>query len=134
MKKIIIPLLILVGIGVGIGFYMYNKPVQSLEKKKPDVEVSASQMIADYETDEKTANDKYLGKVVRVSGKVVDITTEAGKTKIHLESTNPMSMIICEMEEGGDAGLKTGDEARIKGLCSGYLSDVILVQCVPENL
>lgn len=132
MKIIIILLLVVGAIGAGVGFYMYNKPVASLAHKKPDVEVAASQLISAYETDEKTANEKYLGKVVQVSGKIADITTEEGKKKVHLESDNPISMVICELENGNQSEeLKPGDEIKIKGLCSGYLSDVILVQsCV----
>lgn len=115
--------------GAGVAYYMYTKPVASLENKKPDVEVSAAKLITDYEADEKTANDSYLGKVVEVSGKVAAVTVEEGKTKVQLETGNPMSMIICELEDGGEAGsVKVGDEVKIKGMCSGYLSDVILVQ------
>ena len=129
MRKIILFLLVLGMIAAGVGYYMYNKPVASLENKKPDVEVAASKLISDYEADEKTANEMYLGKVVEVTGQVAGTAVEDGKTKVQLETGNPMSMIICELEDGGEAGsVKAGDEIKIKGLCSGYLSDVILVQ------
>ena len=129
MRRIIMFLLLLGMVAAGIGFYKYNQPVASLENKKPDVEVTASKLISEYEADEKTANGIYLGKVVQVSGKVAAIGNEEGKTKIQLETENPISMIICELEDGADAGTtKVGDEVKIKGLCSGYLSDVILVQ------
>lgn len=129
MRKVILFILMLGIIGAGVGYYMYNKPVASLEKKKPDVEVSASKLIEDYEADETAANTTYLGKVVQVSGKIADITAEEGKKKVQLETSNPISMIICELEDGTSAEqLKTGDEVIIKGLCTGYLSDVILVQ------
>jgi tRNA_anti-like len=129
MKKIITAVVVLGVIGAGIGYYMYNKPVASLENKKPDVEVSAAKLITDYEADEKTANDTYLGKVVQVNGKIANITSDEGKMKIHLETENPISMVIAEMEDSSRTGsLKTGDEIRLKGMCSGYLSDVILVQ------
>lgn len=129
MKKIIIAVVILGAIGAGIGYYMYNKPVASLENKKPDVEVSAAKLITDYEADEKAANDVYLGKVVQVNGKIANITSDEGKMKIHLESENPISLVIAEMEDSSKTGsLKTGDEIMLKGMCSGYLSDVILVQ------
>jgi len=123
-------LLLLLGMfAAGIGYYIYNKPVASLENKKPDVEVTATKLITDYETDEKVANENYLGKVVEVSGKVAAIGVEEGKTKIQLETENPISMIICELEDGNEAGsLKVGDETKIKGMCTGYLSDVIIVQ------
>lgn len=129
MRKIFLFLLVLGMMGAGVGYYMYNKPVASLENKKPDVEVSAAKLISDYEADEKAANETYLGKVVEVAGKVAAIAVEEGKTKVQIETGNPMSMIICELEDGSEAGaLKDGDEVKIKGMCSGYLSDVILVQ------
>ena len=129
MKKVLILLLALGVIAAGVGYYMYNKPVASLEKKKADISITAAQLISDYEADEKSANDKYLGKLIEVSGKVADITTEEGKTKIQLETPNPISLIICEMETGKETGsIQAGDETVIKGMCSGYLSDVILVQ------
>ncbi len=129
MKNIIIAVVVLFTLGAGVAYYMYNKPVASLESKKADVSVSADQILADYESDEKTANDKYLGKVVEVKGKVATITSEEGKHKVQLETSNPIALVICELEEGKDAlALKVGEDASIKGLCSGYLSDVILVQ------
>ncbi len=129
MKKIVIAILFIGAIGAGVGYYMYNKPVASLENKRPDIEVAAAKLITDYETDEKAANDIYLGKVVQVSGKIADITSEEGKMKIHLETENPISVVTCEMEDSSKTGsLKTGDDIILKGLCSGYLSDVILVQ------
>ncbi len=129
MKKIIIPLIILGLIAGGIGFYMYNKPVASLEKKKADVTITAEQLLADYEENEQTANDKYLGKVVEVSGKVAQVTTDNGKDKVLFETSNPISMVIAELDEGNSAtGLQVGEQAKVKGMCSGYLSDVILVR------
>lgn len=131
MKKILIVLLVLALAGGAVGYYLYNKPVASLENKKADMSVTAEQLLTDYEADETAANDKYLGKIIDVSGTVSNITTEEGKQKITLDTGNPISAIICEMEAtDADAAVKTGDPVHIKGLCSGYLSDVILVQGV----
>lgn len=129
MKKLVVPLLILAAIFIGIGFYMYNKPVESLDNKKPDVTVTADQLVADYEANEQAANDKYLGKVVQVSGKVAQVTSEDGKNKVVFETGNPISGVISELEDGNHAeGINAGEEATVKGMCSGYLSDVILVR------
>ncbi len=116
-------------IGGGYIYYIYNKPVQSLENQKPEVEVSAAEMIAAYEVDEKAADEIYLGKIVQVSGTISDITKENGIIKVLVETDSPMSMVICELEQGLETGsLKPGDEVKIKGRCTGFLSDVILVQ------
>lgn len=129
MKRVIIPLVVLGLIAAGVGFYMYNKPVESLNNKKADVSVSAEQLLADYESNEEDANGKYLGKVVEVSGKVAEITTEEGKNKVHFETANPISVVISELDAGNTVeGLQVGDQATVKGMCSGYLSDVILVR------
>jgi hypothetical protein len=130
MRKVILTILALGVLGAGIGYYMYNKPVASLEKKKADVEVSADEIIAAYEADENAANGVYNGKVVQVTGKVSAVTEEAGTRKIQLETSNPMALIICEMETGTETGdVMAGNMVSIKGMCTGYLSDVILVQC-----
>ena len=129
MKKVLIALVVLVVVGAGFAYYLYNKPVASLEHQKSDVTVSADQLIQDYESDENTANEKYLGKVVEVSGKVAGVTQEEGKHKVSLETTNPMSAVIGELEDHlNTGGVKAGDQIRMKGKCSGYLNDVILVQ------
>lgn len=128
MKKIIISIVVLAVIAAGIGYYMYNKPVASLENKKADVSVTADQILSEYESDETAANVKYLGKVVEVKGKVATITNEEGKQKVQLETSNPIALVICELEDGKTAdGLQPGDMALVKGNCSGYLNDVILV-------
>ncbi|HEX5111241.1 MAG TPA: hypothetical protein VFV79_00225 [Saprospiraceae bacterium] len=129
MKKIILIILGLVLV-VAVGAWLYiNRNVASLQNQKADVEVSAQKLLEDYAADEKTANEIYLGKVVQVSGKVTSIAEEEGKKKVNLDTGNPISAIICEVENGKDIGsIKAGDEVKMKGLCSGYLSDVILVQ------
>lgn len=128
MKKILLSLIVLGVLAAGYGYYLYNKPVEGAEHKKADVTVTSGQLVSDYEADETKANETYLGKVVEVSGKVAQVTTEEGKTKIHLESESPMSLVICEMEHPeGSETVKPGDEIKIKGQCTGYLSDVILV-------
>lgn len=128
MKKIILSLIALGVLAAGYGYYLYNKPVEGAVNKKADVTITATQLVSDYEADETKANAAYLGKVVEVNGKVAQVTQEEGKTKIHLESESPMSAVICEMQQPeGSASIKAGDEIKIKGQCTGYLSDVILV-------
>ena len=129
MKRILVSLVVLAIIGAGVGYYMYNKPVESLEHKKADIVISADQLLKEYESDETSANEKFLGKVIEVNGKVTGISNEDGKKKVNIETSNPMSAIICEMEENMSTGdMKEGDNVKMKGMCSGYLSDVILVQ------
>jgi hypothetical protein len=128
IKKILPVLLGLVIAGAAVGYYLYNKPVASLERKKADVATTSVDLLNAYVNDEAAANTTYLGKVVEVTGPVSLVTDEGGKIKVYLDTGNPMSAVICELAEGPMPDLKTGETATLKGLCSGYLSDVVIVQ------
>lgn len=129
IKKILLALILLAVIGGAIGYYQYNRPVASIENKKPEVEITADDLVSAFTDDENAANQQYNEKIVQVKGTVSNMTKEDNLNKIYLETDNPMSGVICEMEEGQELGtLKTGDEVKIKGRCTGFLSDVILVQ------
>lgn len=128
IRKIILAILLVGAAAAAFGLYQYNKKPASLENKTADLEVKASEMLADFEADENVANEKYLGKVVAVEGKVEMITDEGGKKKIHLSTENPMSVIICEMAPDANAEVAGGDQVVVKGKCTGYLTDVVLVE------
>lgn len=131
--------LLLVGLlglfGGGYGYYMYNKPVESLENVRSDHEIAAKDLLAKYEIDESKANELYLDQVLEVSGEVAKIEAEeGGKTSIYLDTGSMMSSIICELDDRSSAnGISVGDNVTIKGLCSGYLMDVVLVRSIIIN-
>jgi hypothetical protein len=131
MKKFILPIILLIALAGGYGYYEYNRPVKSLSKANADMTIASNELLAAFESNETAANTTYLDKVVEVSGKVSNIETTEGKTHVTLETQNPMSGIICELEENQNLGnIKTGDQVSIKGKCTGYLSDVILNQAI----
>ena len=115
---------------IGYGWYMYNKPVASIEHKSSDFTLTASQIIQEYEKDEAVANTKFLDKIIEVEGTVGKIQNN----NIYLITDNPLSSIICEMsEEQLLSGIKEGDNIHLKGVCTGYLLDVVLVRCTLIN-
>lgn len=128
IKKFLPVALALVLVGAALGYYYYNKPVASLERKKADVTIAATDLLNAYAEDEASANTKFLGKIVEVTGPVSLVTDEGGKVKVYLDAGSPMSAVICELAAGPMPDLKTGGIVTVKGLCSGYLSDVVIVQ------
>lgn len=119
-------------IGLGIGTYMYFKPNPSVANMKTDVTLTAGDLLAAFEADEATANAEYLDQVIALSGTISSITTnEDGLLTLTLDTGNPVSGVICEMEADRDHGdLAEGQTISLKGLCTGYLMDVVLVRCV----
>lgn len=128
-KKILFAVIILAVLGGAYGYYEYNRPVASIEKKKADVALTASELLAAFEADEAAANSQYTEKIIQVTGVISELVSKESGNKIFMETNNPMSGVICEMEDGQEiSSLKTGEKITIKGKCTGFLSDVVLVQ------
>jgi putative nucleic acid binding protein len=137
MKKYIIIISTLVLAAVAIyGLYLYNKPHQSVEKEKAAYSLSAEELYARFESNEEEANKTYLGKVIRVHGQISSLANYApGKTNIYL-STGSINSVSCRPEEKSEKKVESllpGDSVTLKGVCTGMLMDVVLVDCVIEN-
>jgi hypothetical protein len=135
-KKIFLAFLIAFSTGVSFAFYLYNKPHESIAGDTPSFSVDAKTLVGDYDTDENKANARYLGKIVEVSGVISEKTKDKkGNYNITLQGPD-LSGIGCEFEPKSQnilAGLKEGQVVKIKGICTGVLMDVVMVDCVYVN-
>ena len=134
MKKLLGIGLLLALIAGGIGYFMYNKPHQNMENAKADVVLDARELFTAFEANETEANQKYLDKVVKVSGLVKEVSTdEEGNVSVTLESGSEMFGVICQMDnltKQEKTDFKIGEQVTLKGICTGMLMDVVLVRCV----
>ena len=127
-------LLVIACLGSITGFYLYNKPVKSTASKSVDVAIQAADLFNEFAADENVANKKYLDKIISISGVVTNVADEEGLTIVTLKTTSDMFGVICKIEASDNKAksLKTGDEVRVKGVCTGMLMDVVMVRCVIE--
>lgn len=136
MKKIVLSAVLALSTGLGFAYYLYNKPHQGISNEKAAFVLNAETLVNEYDLDEKKANAKYLGKIVEVSGIVSEKTKDrTGNYNITLQGPD-LAGIGCEFENKVQtqlASLKEGQEVKIKGICTGVLMDVVLVDCVIEN-
>lgn len=134
MKKYLYIALVFAILAAAYGYYEYNRPVKGIENEKSDVMVEAAALLTEFESDEVNANKKYFDKIVEVSGTVAKVSEVDGKKSIYLNAGSDLSFIICELENVSDAAnITKGQQTSIKGKCTGFLSDVILVQSVVKN-
>ena len=126
-KKIFYAILILALIGGSIGYYMYSKPLASIESMNTEHKLTSEELLQLYEEDEESANAKYLDKVIEVTGIVNKAEKNNGTTSIYLSTLSDFSNVIFQLEED-DPSIKKGDEVTMKGICTGYLMDVVLVR------
>jgi len=139
MKKIIWFILTFVLLGIIIGIFMwlyaFRKADISVASKKADIEIKAADFLKNFTDNEETANKTYLDKVVLVSGIIDKITEDSTSVSIYLKNPQDMAGVMCGFNKAAidKSSLRVGDTVRIKGICTGFLMDVVLNKCVIEK-
>ena len=119
---------VLLALAIYVWFFVWNKPALNIEKAKA-ITIEASALFDEYSANEKAANAKYIDKVLEVSGEVTNVSKNAeGLTVIMLKTNDLMFGVNCTMEEK-EVECKAGDKLTLKGICTGYLTDVVLIRC-----
>jgi hypothetical protein len=136
MKKLIIIIAIVLGSAFTYGFYLFHKPHQGIANKEAAYTLQSKQIFDEYDQNETAANKKYLGKVVCVYGKVADKAVDAKGTLSFILEGGDMAGVGCQFDKSvikEIENIKKGETIRVKGICTGMLMDVVLVDCVPEE-
>jgi hypothetical protein len=131
LKKWFFAALLLAAVAATAGYYYLNKPHRSVADETATL-VSADSLFMAFATDEASANARYLNAVLRVEGviKSVERNTE-NKQVVVLDAGDPMFGVNCTLEK--EAEVKEGQTVVIKGICTGYLADVVITQGLIEK-
>ncbi|HVS95108.1 MAG TPA: hypothetical protein VHE54_01440 [Puia sp.] len=122
-------------LAVAWAWHLYDKPHLSAAGETPDVTINADTLYHQYQADEHAADQKYIGKVLSVRGRLTEIQ-HSGNSEIWILSTQPGGGgINCQLFAGTkvDPEPKPGDAVTVKGRCTGFLMDVNLADCVPDK-
>ena len=92
-----------------------------------DYKLTSEDLLESFEEDENVANEKYLDKVIEVTGVVSKAEKNTGTTSIYLATLNDLSNVIFQLEKD-DPSIEAGHQVTMKGICTGYLLDVVLVR------
>lgn len=131
--KILLTIILLGLVGAFIGYKMYNKPHSDMTSAESQISINAADLMTEFNKDEAAANEKHLDKVITVSGKIGEVKKEGDQTIIMLQTEDPLSSVICNLDPFSahvDHLYKVGDDVSFKGICSGYLADVVIDRCV----
>jgi len=127
-KWVVLTIVVIGFAGIFIGYKIINKPHRNVEAATA-INVTAVTIANDYETNEAEANKKYLDKVLEINGTITGVSkNQKAETVIALKGTD-MSGLLCTIEGAFENEFKIGDAIILRGICTGYLSDVILVRC-----
>jgi hypothetical protein len=125
-KKILFTVIILIiVVGLCYAYYIWNKPARDVSKET-GIQITATALFDSFTNNEQRADARFLNKAIEVSGKVTSVKkNQAGATVVYLESSDPVFGVNCTFKQ--DPGtIEKGATITFKGICTGYLSDVIL--------
>ena len=115
-----------------VGYYIGNKPTKTTVGTA-SLKVSAETLLQAFHENEEQANEKYLDKVIEVKGKVQEVMKQDNTYMLMVGSEASEGSVSCTLEANEESvayGLTEGDEITIRGLCTGFLLDVVLIDCV----
>ena len=137
-KFFILIVLILVVIN---GYYYIPKLFESsekdLENEIAELTLDSNDLIKSYAVNEEKSNQLYAGKIIEVTGFIKEITFLNERNTVILYSENETFGVICDLhinQEEKIKQLKEHQKIRVKGICKGFLKDVILLNCTIEIL
>jgi methyl-accepting chemotaxis protein len=136
-KGLIITVIIFLVILGAIIIYLwtFRKSDLSVSSKKADVEIRSGELIQSFEKNEKLANEAYLNKIIVLAGTVDNISEDSLTVTVYLKDKDAVSGIICSFNKSvlDISKISKGSEIKVKGICSGYLLDVVLNKCSLEE-
>lgn len=126
-RIIIIALGVIVLAGLSFVFYEWNKPARDVTAEK-GIKITAAAIFDSFTVNENRANLLYLTKAIQVTGEVTEVkNNQSGETVVYLKSNDPIFGVNCTFKENPGALVK-GSTITFKGVCTGFLSDVIINQ------
>ncbi|OEK04510.1 OB-fold protein [Roseivirga misakiensis] len=134
-------ILIIVGIvGLVAAYFVWNnflRTAPSMKRLTADVAVTAERLYNDFDADEQTSNNKYLNKIVEVTGEVSEVETSEGSLPVISLKTSGFGVIKCTMEsqlgEEELAQIRVNETITLRAECIGFLLDVLLIRGIIIN-
>lgn len=132
-KKFVAAIAVMLLAGALVGWYLYNKKPADTRKQTPTTEIVATDLVKSFQQNEMEANRQYVNKLIIVSGKVAGNNIDKdGHATVFLDTGDPLAAVTCSFynEEAETVkNIPTGTAVRIKGICTGILTDVVLNKC-----
>ncbi|MDX1938262.1 MAG: hypothetical protein SFU21_14165 [Flavihumibacter sp.] len=136
MKKWKVILLVctaLSAFGFFYGWQEFTRKHKSSRTLKTDYVIDATELYDAFNKDEAAATKQYTDKVLEVKGTIKEVSKFNGAKHILLNSSNDAGGILCQFEDDVSDRFETmeaGQPVRIKGICTGFLYDVVISRCV----
>jgi hypothetical protein len=117
------------------GVYKIKKHHQNAGSEEAIARLSATDLYNEFVKTENLANQKWVGKVLEISGKITSVSETGNYISINLKASDSggINCNVLKKDMASNAKLDAGDVITIKGKCTGFLIDVNMVDCVIEK-
>jgi hypothetical protein len=135
-KISLLVILVVISVAAIYGYSEYNRGLLDTHQLKPLFKINAQKLLKQFEANESEATSRYTDKTISVGGIVSYTNVTDTSASIYLNDASSVASVICVFQKDSykeSNKLKTGDSVTIKGICSGYLMDVIMVRCVLDD-
>lgn len=109
--------------------FVNREEEDSVIESEADFSLSAAELIDAFSEDEMEADALYGGKVLEVQGAVKQMTGDESAPILVIGDISRDISISCYLQTETPqqyAGLKRGDVVKVKGICNGMLTDIML--------
>jgi hypothetical protein len=115
--------------------FVFKKADLSVSGQKVAFEIIAPDLLKAFEAKEDSANKKFNGKVISVTGTVAEVKEDPQNISVYLKEKEATSGVMCSFDKSAvkSQDFKVGQQIRLKGICTGYLMDVLLNKCALEK-
>lgn len=117
---------------VALAAYFYvsseiSRKSPSMAVSQEDFKVEASNLLSEFEANSSLANQKYLGKIILLSGNLKSIEkSDKGFYTLVLGDSSSMSSVRCSMDNSTQIDsnkLSVGSKIQLRGECTGFNPD-----------
>ncbi len=115
---------------------MYRSSPIDINKETAALSISSKKLLTTFSTNEVSANSTYVEKIIVVKGEIKKINHINDRYTVILQGQSDISHILCDMSLSQIKDVKKleiGQNVEIKGICKGYLMDVIMLNCILVN-
>ena len=138
---VLLAILVLILIGVSVGLFMYFKPHKNIGETKPDISITAKELVVSFSGNETESIKKFVtaDPTIQVTGTVDEVNkaNDTTGTIILRDASQFDGCVTCTIDKSQLPKLemfKKGTPIVIKGQCSGIQEliekEVIMFRCV----
>ena len=111
-------------------YYQYQMPVKNVSEIEANYTMMAEEIYKEFIRDEAAASEKYIGKVLKISGTVQEVQATDNSSVILLFAGSEPGGINCSFTNNDVEMPVKGQAIIVKGVCTGFLMDVNLTRTV----